>query len=248
MTDLRQPPYKPAPGRVWTGGKARGTTQIQPRPAQYTQCAGRNRVVTRHHSPSIRRGAATPGFSRSFGSSRKSLPLPSEKGSKNLLGAGLYYEWCRSPIWMEQVCCMGGAGMYDGWRKLDFRWQTGANRMRICRKRGAGMYNIFKPLPLAWQTCTTYTTNLHHPHNKPAPSTQQTSAIHTTNLHRWRSSWRRSRKKRKRNAEKSKKVAFNLKRNRPQTCARHRKCNLSVSFLTKRISIPSFAKRETIPG
>ena len=49
---------------------------------------------------------------------------------------------------MEQVCCMGGAGMYDGWYRLDFRWQTGANRMRICRKRGAGMYNIFKPAPL----------------------------------------------------------------------------------------------------
>ena len=39
-----------------------------------------------------------------------------------------------------------------------------------------------------------------------------------------------------------------IKQNRPQTCAKHRKCRLSVSFLTKRISIPSFAKRETIPG
>ena len=149
---------------------------------------------------------------------------------------------------VAQVCSSSGAGLYGGWRRLDFIIQTGATRKRISPKRGAGMYNIFKPLPLAWQTCTTYTTNLHHPHNKPAPSTQQTCPNHMTNLHRRRFSWRRSRKKRKRNAEKSKKVAFNLKQNQPQTCARPRKCNLSVSFLTKRISILSFAERETIPG
>ena len=149
---------------------------------------------------------------------------------------------------VAQVCSVNGAGLYGGWRRLDFIIQTGANRKRISPKRGAGMYNIFKPLPLAWQTCTTYTANLHRSHYKPAPTILQTCPNHMTNLRRWRSSWRRSRKKRKRNAEKSKKVAFNLKRNRPQTCAKHRKCRLSVSFLTKRISIPSFAKRETIPG
>ena len=74
---------------------------------------------------------------------------------------------------------MSGAGLYGGWRRLDFIIQTGANRKRISPKRGAGMYNIFKPLPLAWQTCTTYTANLHRSHNKPAPTILQTCAART---------------------------------------------------------------------
>ncbi len=40
---------------------------------------------------------------------------------------------------VEQVCLMDGAGMPSGWYWLDFRGQTGANRMRVCGKRGAGM-------------------------------------------------------------------------------------------------------------
>ena len=34
---------------------------------------------------------------------------------------------------------MDGAGVLNGWYWLDFRGQTGANRMRVCGKRGAGM-------------------------------------------------------------------------------------------------------------
>ena len=53
---------------------------------------------------------------------------------------------------MAQVCTMSGAGLYNGWCKLDFIIQAGANRKRICPKHGAGMYNIFKPAPrvFAW--------------------------------------------------------------------------------------------------
>ena len=72
---------------------------------------------------------------------------------------------------------MSGAGLYDGWSRLDFRWQTGANRMHIRPKRGAGMYNIFKLVPTARGTCTTYRGHLYRSYDKPAPSIPQTCAI-----------------------------------------------------------------------
>ena len=53
---------------------------------------------------------------------------------------------------VAQVCSSSGAGLYSGWRRLDFIIQTGANRKRISPKRGAGMY-----------------TNLPQPHDKLAP-------------------------------------------------------------------------------
>ena len=72
---------------------------------------------------------------------------------------------------------MSGAGLYDGWSKLDFIIQAGANRKRICPKHGAGLYNIFKLVPTARGTCTTYRGHLYRSYDKPAPSIPQTCAI-----------------------------------------------------------------------
>ena len=53
---------------------------------------------------------------------------------------------------MVQVCLLNGAGVLNGWYRLDFREQTGANRMRVCGKRGAGMRYKIKPAPLVGET------------------------------------------------------------------------------------------------
>ena len=57
---------------------------------------------------------------------------------------------------------MDGAGVLNGWSRLDFRGQTGANRMRVCGKRGAGMRYKIKPAPLVGETGAVDVTDLHH--------------------------------------------------------------------------------------
>ena len=55
---------------------------------------------------------------------------------------------------------MDGAGVLSGWYRLDFREQTGANRMRVCGKHGAGMRYKIKPAPLVGETCAVDVTDL----------------------------------------------------------------------------------------
>ena len=57
---------------------------------------------------------------------------------------------------------MDGAGVLNGWSRLDFRGQTGANRMRVCGKHGAGMRYKIKPAPLVGETCAVDVTDLRH--------------------------------------------------------------------------------------
>ena len=57
---------------------------------------------------------------------------------------------------------MDGAGVLNGWYRLDFREQTGANRMRVCGKRGAGMRYKIKPAPLVGETGAVDVTDLRH--------------------------------------------------------------------------------------
>ena len=57
---------------------------------------------------------------------------------------------------------MDGAGVLNGWSRLDFRGQTGANRMRVCGKHGAGMRYKIKPAPLVGETGAVDVTDLRH--------------------------------------------------------------------------------------
>ena len=84
---------------------------------------------------------------------------------------------------VAQVCSSNGAGLYGGWRRLDFIIQTGANRKRISPKRGAGMYNIFKLVPTARGTCTTYRGHLYRSLDRPAPYIWDPGAIITHTVH-----------------------------------------------------------------